>query len=113
MARYRSSAPGVAGRPHCALHDLSRKHQVKAEELPAVLVHLETELADIEDFDVNLEKLDKEIKDARDGYLKLAKEVSRERTKAAAGLARSDPGNAEARHAGRALRGNTYATSQR
>jgi DNA repair protein RecN (Recombination protein N) len=66
-----------------ALHDLSRKHQVKAEELPAVLVHLKTELADIEDFDVNLEKLDKEIKDARDGYLKLAKEVSRERAQAA------------------------------
>ena len=69
-----------------ALHDLSRKHQVKAEELPAVLVRLKTELADIEDFDVNLEKLDKEIKDARDTYLKLAKEVSRERAKAAAQL---------------------------
>jgi len=69
-----------------ALHDLSRKHQVKAEELPAVLVHLRTELADIEDFDVNLEKLDREIKDARDSYFKLAKEVSRERTKAAGQL---------------------------
>ena len=69
-----------------ALHDLSRKHQVKAEELPVVLVRLKTELADIEDFDVNLEKLDKEIKDARDAYLKLAKEISRERTKAAAQL---------------------------
>ena len=69
-----------------ALHDLSRKHQVKAEELPAMLVRLQTELADIEDFDVNLEKLDKEIKDAREDYLKLAKEVSRERTKAAGQL---------------------------
>jgi DNA repair protein RecN (Recombination protein N) len=69
-----------------ALHDLSRKHKVKAEELPAVLVKLQTELADIEDFDVNLEKLDKEIKGARDSYLKLAKEISRERAKAAAKL---------------------------
>ena len=69
-----------------ALHDLSRKHQVKAEELPAVLVRLQTELADIEDFDVNLEKLDKEIKDARENYLKLAKEVSRERSKSATKL---------------------------
>lgn len=69
-----------------ALHDLSRKHQAKAEELPAVLVRLKTELADIEDFDVNLEKLDKEIKQARDAYLKLAKEISRERTKAATQL---------------------------
>ncbi|HWR87161.1 MAG TPA: DNA repair protein RecN, partial [Acidiferrobacterales bacterium] len=33
-----------------------------------------------------LEKLDKEIKDARDGYLKLAKEVSRERARAAGQL---------------------------
>lgn len=65
-----------------ALHDLSRKHQVKAEALPTVLVHLKTELADIEDFDVNLEKLDKDIKDARIAYLKLANEVSRERAKA-------------------------------
>jgi DNA repair protein RecN (Recombination protein N) len=70
------------------MHDLSRKHHVPAEELPAVLVHLQTELADIEDFDVNLEKLDKEIKAARDTYLKLAKEISRERGKAAAQLAR-------------------------
>ena len=71
-----------------ALHDLSRKHQVKAEELPAVLVRLKTELADIEDFDVNLEKLDKEIKQARDAYLKLAKEISRERNKAATQLSK-------------------------
>lgn len=69
-----------------ALHDLSRKHKVKAEELPAVLLKLKTELADIEDFDVNLEKLDKEIKSARDGYLKLAKEISSERAKASAKL---------------------------
>jgi DNA repair protein RecN (Recombination protein N) len=66
-----------------ALHDLSRKHHVKAEDLPSVLTHLKTELADIEDFDVNLEKLDKDIKDARTAYLKLANEVSRERAKAA------------------------------
>jgi DNA repair protein RecN (Recombination protein N) len=65
-----------------ALHDLSRKHQVKAEELPTVLAHLKTELADIEDFDVNLEKLDKDIKDARTEYLKLANVISRERAKA-------------------------------
>ena len=69
-----------------ALHDLSRKHQVKAEALPTVLEHLKTELADIEDFDVNLEKLDKDIKDARIAYRKLANEVSRERARAASQL---------------------------
>jgi DNA repair protein RecN (Recombination protein N) len=69
-----------------ALHDLSRKHGVPAEELPAVLVRLQTELADIEDFDVNLDKLDREIKAAHDAYHKLAGEITRERARAAAKL---------------------------
>jgi len=69
-----------------ALHDLSRKHQVKPEELPAVLVRLQTELGDIEDFDVNLEKLDGEIEALHGAYLKLAKQVSAERTRAAGRL---------------------------
>jgi DNA repair protein RecN (Recombination protein N) len=69
-----------------ALHDLSRKHQVRPEELPDVLVRLRTELGDIEDFDVNLEKLDREIRAARDSYMKLAKQVSRDRATAASRL---------------------------
>jgi DNA repair protein RecN (Recombination protein N) len=69
-----------------ALHDLSRKHQVKPEELPAVLARLSTELSDIEDFDVNLEKLEQDIVSARAAYLKLAKEISAGRSKAAAKL---------------------------
>jgi DNA repair protein RecN (Recombination protein N) len=69
-----------------ALHDLSRKHQVPAAELPAVLERLKTELGDIEDFDVNLEKLDREIATTRADYLKLAQAVSAERAKAAARL---------------------------
>ena len=69
-----------------ALHDLSRKHQVRPEELPEVLVRLKTELGDIEDFDVNLEKLEREIRAAHDAYMKLAKDVSRERAKAAGQL---------------------------
>jgi len=69
-----------------ALHELSRKHQVRAEELPAVLQRLQTELADIEDFDVNLEKLDEQIRTVRSGYLKIAKQLSADRSKAAARL---------------------------
>jgi DNA repair protein RecN (Recombination protein N) len=69
-----------------ALHDLSRKHQVKPEELPAVLERLRTELADIEDYDVNLEKLDREIAGTRAAYLKQAKDISRERATAATRL---------------------------
>ena len=66
-----------------ALHDLSRKHHVPAAELPAVLHHLQTELSDIEDFDVNLEKLDREIAAAKTDYLKLAKDISGARAKTA------------------------------
>ena len=69
-----------------ALHDLSRKHQVRPEELPEVLARLKTELSDIEDFDVNLEKLDHDIRAARESYMKLAQQVSRERVKAAGQL---------------------------
>ena len=69
-----------------ALHDLSRKHQVRPEELPEVLAGLRTELGDIEDFDVNLEKLDHDIRAARESYMKLAQQVSRERAKAAGQL---------------------------
>jgi len=69
-----------------ALHELSRKHGVRAEELPEVLVRLKTELGDIEDFDVNLEKLDREIVAGRKAYLELAGTISRERAKAATRL---------------------------
>jgi DNA repair protein RecN (Recombination protein N) len=69
-----------------ALHDLSRKHQVRPEELPGVLEHLRTELGDIEDFDVNLEKLEREIHATKDVFMKLAKDVSRDRAKAAVQL---------------------------
>lgn len=74
------------------LHDLSRKHQVKPEELPEVLVRLQTELADIEDFDVNLEKLDHDIAASRETYLKLAKQVSDARRKSAGKLGKDVTG---------------------
>jgi len=69
-----------------SLHDLSRKHQVRPEELPGVLERLRTELGDIEDFDSNLEKLDREIAAARELYLKQAKAISESRRKAATRL---------------------------
>jgi DNA repair protein RecN (Recombination protein N) len=69
-----------------ALHDLSRKHQVRPEELPAVLERLRAELGDIENFDVNLEKLDKDITATRAAYLQQAQAISRERTSTAGKL---------------------------
>ena len=69
-----------------AIQDLSRKHQVSPEELPEVLIRLQTELSDIEDFDVNLARLEQEIESHREDYLARAKTVSADRTKAATKL---------------------------
>ncbi len=72
-----------------SVHDLSRKHKVRAEELPAVHERLRTELSDIEDLDTNLGKLEEDIHKERDTYLKVAKEVTRHRETAAKKLARA------------------------
>lgn len=62
-----------------AMHDLSRKHQVGAEELPAVLQRLQTELSDMEDFDTNMEKLEGAIASEQKAYMQLAQQVSKKR----------------------------------
>jgi DNA repair protein RecN (Recombination protein N) len=69
------------------IHDLSRKHKVKPEELPAVATRLRTELADLENYDINLARLEQDITAARAAYLALAKDVSRQRKTAAKKLA--------------------------
>ncbi len=71
-----------------SVHDLARKHKVRPEELPEVLERLNTELGDIEDFDVNLAKLEEGIRKERADYLRVAKDVSRKRKEAARRLAR-------------------------
>jgi DNA repair protein RecN (Recombination protein N) len=58
------------------IHDLSRKHHVDQEELPNVLQRLKTELEDIEDFDVNLAKLEEERKEKLARYHELAERIS-------------------------------------
>lgn len=62
-----------------AITDLARKHHVPAGELPQVLERLRTELADIEDFDVNLARLEDEIKDKRASYHEQAGAITRGR----------------------------------
>jgi len=69
-----------------SVHELSRKHRVKPEELPALAQRLRTELDDIENYDANLGKLEDEVKSARAAYLKLAKALSRGRQQAAGKL---------------------------
>jgi DNA repair protein RecN (Recombination protein N) len=71
-----------------AAHDLARKHRVRPEELPEVLARLATELDDVENLDLNLDKLQKEIAATRASYMKIAAEVSAARKAAAQKLAR-------------------------
>jgi DNA repair protein RecN (Recombination protein N) len=71
------------------LQDLARKHRVKPEELPQVFDRLKTELADIEDYDLNLDKLKEGISREREAYGKVAKEISRKRKDTAKKLSRS------------------------
>ena len=71
-----------------AIHDLARKHRVRAEELPDVLARLRTELNDVEDYDANLARLDQHLADTRATYTAAAREVSAKRKTAAQKLAR-------------------------
>jgi DNA repair protein RecN (Recombination protein N) len=69
------------------IHDLSRKHKVRGEELPALAERLRTELADLENFDTNVARLEDDITAGRAAYHELAKEISRTRKGAAKKLA--------------------------
>jgi len=71
------------------LHDLARKHRVDADALPAVLQRLATELADIEDFDVNLDKLEASRRDTETTYREQAGKISKSRAVAAKKLAKA------------------------
>ena len=72
-----------------SMHDLARKHQVRLEELPGVLEQLRTELDDLEDFDLNLTKLNESIETARATYMALAQHISKKRRVAARELSKT------------------------
>jgi DNA repair protein RecN (Recombination protein N) len=61
------------------VQDLSRKHRVKPEELPQIFERLKTELGDVEDYDLNLDKLKEGIVRERELYAGVAKDVSKKR----------------------------------
>jgi DNA repair protein RecN (Recombination protein N) len=65
-----------------AIHDLTRKHRVAPEELPALRERLRTELGDVENFDDNLARLTDEAATARAAYLQAAKQISKARVEA-------------------------------
>jgi len=70
-----------------AISELARKHRCGGEELPALLERLQGELAELEQAGQRLDGLEAEISRCRDGYLKLARELSAGRRKAAQALA--------------------------
>jgi DNA repair protein RecN (Recombination protein N) len=70
-----------------AIHDLARKHRSRPEELPALLERLRTELADVEDIDGNLGRLESTLAESREAYADVARRVSRARKQAAGKLA--------------------------
>lgn len=72
-----------------AAHALARKHHVHANELPLVLVRLQTELGDIAHFDENQAQLAQAVKDALAAYDEVAARVSKARGAAAARLAKA------------------------
>ena len=69
-----------------AAHDLARKHQVKPGELPEKLEALMLELSDIENADINLEKLESELGQHKKEYLTHANVISKKRDEAAESL---------------------------
>jgi len=71
------------------IHDLSRKHQVSAEELPALQQQLETELAALEDADVALDATTRELAACESAYRSAADKLHASRQRAAKKLSKA------------------------
>lgn len=71
------------------IHELSRKHRLRGEELPGLLAKLRTELADTEDHEGTLARLAEQLKEARAQYMKAANVVSAGRRQTAKKLGRA------------------------
>lgn len=72
-----------------ALHELARKHRCEPEQLPALAIRLQSELADIEQADDRLKSLAEECRQLRANYLKKALQLRQQRGQAAEQLSRS------------------------
>ena len=71
------------------IHDLSRKHQVSAQELPALQQQLETELVALEDADVALDATARELAATEAAYRTTADKLHASRQRAAKKLAKA------------------------
>ncbi|MGB5605640.1 MAG: DNA repair protein RecN [Gammaproteobacteria bacterium] len=65
------------------LHDLSRKHRCRPQELPAILEHIHAELDSIEHADQNRETLQEQLRELSQAYLETATKLGAQRVKAA------------------------------
>jgi len=65
------------------IHNLSRKHRIKADDLVELLPKLQTELQDLEQADIKLVDLENQIESAKASYTKTAKKLTTSRTKTA------------------------------
>jgi DNA repair protein RecN (Recombination protein N) len=70
-----------------AIHDAARKYRVRPEELPARLEEILTELEDLGDADLALERLQQEVAGLRERFLAQARALGARRRGAAARLA--------------------------
>ena len=66
-----------------AMHTLSRKHRVDAEELVSLLPVLQQERDDLEQADIKLDGLQKQIQQAKEAYTKSASKLTQSRKKTA------------------------------
>ena len=66
-----------------ALHDIARKHHTEADDLPALLESLQTELSSLQQSGIQLQHLQTTINDAAKNYRKVASQLTQLRKKAA------------------------------
>lgn len=71
------------------IHDLARKHRIEPARLPALLTQYQTELGELDQAEVRLEALDKELQALAAEYLAAAKKLSQQRNKAAKELSKA------------------------
>lgn len=71
-----------------SIHDLARKHHVDPEALPELLSQFSAELQQLENVDIELETLEREIEQLRRDYSDSAAQLGQKRRKAAAKLAK-------------------------
>lgn len=65
------------------IHGLSRKHRVDQEQLVSLLPELQTELKELEEADVRIEKIEADIGQAEQHYHQLAGKLTKQRQQAA------------------------------